>query len=229
MPQSLVACPDWPACRYRPCGAYRELRVHSGSPAIPDGQCGGHLIIKKKKKKKVEFVGYTIGSKGVRMSDNKVKDILASNVPRSIHEVQQFLEFANFYRRFVRSYIAICALLTHLMKKGQIWNWTTECQEAFELLKKCFMEAPIQVNYHTNKPLMIETDASDLAKGAVLSQYEEGDKKWPPVAFYSKKFSPAELNHDVHDKEMVVIVDCMRKWRHMLVGCPRRVVVYTNH
>ena len=76
---------------------------------------------------------------------------------------------------------------------------------------------------------MIETDASDLAKEAVLSQYEEGDKKWHPVAFYSKKFSPAELNYDVHDKEMVDIVDCMRQWRHMLVGCPRRVVVYTDH
>ena len=50
-----------------------------------------------------EFVGYTIGSKGVRMSDNKVKNIWAWNAPRSVHEVQQFLGFANFYRRFIRS------------------------------------------------------------------------------------------------------------------------------
>ena len=163
------------------------------------------------------------------MSKNKVKDILAWNASRSVHEVQQFLVFANFYRRFIRSYSAICAPLTQLTKKGQIWNWTTECQEAFELLKKCFVEGPILVNYHTDKPLMIVTNASDLAKGAVLSQYEAGDKRWHPVAFYSKKFSPAEFNYDVHDKEMVVIVDCMREWRHMLVGCPRRVVVYTDH
>ena len=46
---------------------------------------------------------------------------------------------------------------------------------------------------------MIDTDTSDLAKGAVLSQYENSDKKWHPVAFYSKKFSPAELNYDIHD------------------------------
>ena len=179
--------------------------------------------------REVEFVGYAIGSKGVRMSDNKVKDILAWNAPRSVHEFQQFLGFANFYRRFIRSYSAIGAPLTQLMKKCQIWNWMTECQEAFELLKKCFVEAPILVNYHPDKPLMIETDASDLAKGAVLSQYEEGDKRWHPVAFYSKKFSPAELNCDVHDKEMVVLVDCMREWCHMFVGCPRLVVVYTDY
>ena len=73
------------------------------------------------------------------------------------------------------------------------------------------MEAPILVNYHLKKPLMIETDASGLAKGAILSQYEEADKRWYPVAFFSRKFSPAKLNYDVHDKEMVVIVDCMCK------------------
>ena len=76
---------------------------------------------------------------------------------------------------------------------------------------------------------MIENDASDLAKGAVLSQYEDSDKKWYPVAFYSKKFSPAKLNYDIHDKEMVVIVDCFKEWRHMLCGRPNRVVVYTDH
>ena len=52
----------------------------------------------------------------------------------------------------------------------------TECQEAFELLKRSFVETPILVNSHPDKPLMIETDASDVAKGAVLSQYEEGDQ-----------------------------------------------------
>ena len=122
--------------------------------------------------------------------------------------VQQFLGFANFYRRFIRGYSSIRRPLTQLTKKGQVWNWTNECQEAFNKLKVSFTKAPILTHYHPKKPLMIETDASDLAKGAVLSQYEDLDKKWHPVAFYSKKFSPAELNYDIHDKEMVVIVDC---------------------
>ena len=63
---------------------------------------------------------------------------------------------------------------------------------------------------------MIEMDASDLAKGAVLSQYEDSDRKCHSVAFYSKKFSLAELNYDIYDNQMVVIVDCFEKWRHML-------------
>ena len=174
-------------------------------------------------------MGYTIGQNGVKMSENKFKHILEWEAPRSVQEVQQFLGFANFYPRFIRRYSSICRPLTQLTKKGQVWNWTNECQEAFNKLKVSFTEAPILKHCHPKKPLMIETDASDLAKGAVLSQYEDSDKKLHPVAFYSKKFSPAELNYDIHDKEIVVIVDCFKEWRHMLCGSPNRVVVYTNH
>ena len=66
-------------------------------------------------------------------------------------------------------------------------------------------------------------------KGAVLSEFEDSDKKWHPAAFYSNKFSPAELNYYIHDKEMVVTVDCFKEWRHMLSGSLNRVVVYTDH
>ena len=177
----------------------------------------------------VEFVGYTIGQNGVKMSENKVKHILEWEAARPVHEVQQFLGFANFYRRFIRGYSSICHPLTQLTTKGQVWNWTNECQEAFNKLKVSFTEAPILTHYHPKKPLMIETDASDLAKGAVLSQYQDSDKKWHPVAFNSKKFSPAELNYDIHDKEMIVIVDCFKEWRHMLCRSPSRVMVYTDH
>ena len=121
--------------------------------------------------REVEFVGYTIGQNGVRMLENKVKHILEWEAPRSVHEVQQFLGFANFYPRFIRGYISICRPLTQLTKKGQVWNWTIEYQEAFNKLKVSYTEAPILTHCHSKKPLMIETNASDLAKGAELSQY----------------------------------------------------------
>ena len=116
----------------------------------------------------VKFVGYTIGQNNMKMSENKVKHILEWEAPRSVHEVQQFLGFANFYRRFIRGYSSICCPLTQLTKKGQVWNLTNECQEAFNKLKVSFMDAPIVTHYHPKKLLMIETDVSDLAKGAVL-------------------------------------------------------------
>ena len=82
------------------------------------------------------------------------------------------------------------------------------------------------VNYHPQCQKIIETDASNLAKGAVFNQLEP-DGKWHPVAFYSNKFSHTELNYNIDDKEMVVIVDCFKEWRHYLIG--HWVVVYTDH
>jgi len=55
------------------------------------------------------------------------------------------------------------------------------------------------------------------------------DKRWHPLAFYNKRFLPAELKYDVHDKEMVVIVNCFQEWRHFLIGAPEQIVVYTDH
>ena len=112
------------------------------------------------------------------------------------------------------------------LRNGQPWNWTNECQRAFDGLKQHFISAPILVNYHPQCQKIIKPDASDLAKGAVLNQLEP-DGKWHAVASYSKKFSDAELNYDIHDKEMVEIVDCFKEWRHYLIG--QRVVVYSDH
>ena len=75
---------------------------------------------------------------------------------------------------------------------------------------------------------IIETDAYNLAKGAILSQLEHDDR-YNPIAFYSKKFSDAELNYDIHHKEMVVIVEAFKEWSHFLRGPGHRVVVYTDH
>ena len=72
---------------------------------------------------------------------------------------------------------------------------------------------------------MIPTDTSDLTKGAVLNQ-SEPDGNWQSVTLYNKKFSHCEFNYDIHDKEMVLIVDCFKEWRHDLIG--QRVVVYTD-
>ena len=141
----------------------------------------------------VEFVGFTIGHNSIKMPANKVKDIIEWKEPRSVHEVQQFLGFANFYRRVIKGYNGVGRPLSNLNKKGQPWNWTNECQRAFDELKQRFICTPIVVNYHPQRQKIIETDASDLSKGAVLNELEP-DGKWHPVAFYSKKFSDAELN-----------------------------------
>ena len=82
--------------------------------------------------------------------------------------------------------------------------------------------------FDPNKPGVVETDASDAAIGAVYSQKDERGKL-RLVAFFSKKFSLAELNYEIYDKELLVIVAAIREWRHYLEGAKDRVTVYTDH
>jgi hypothetical protein len=74
----------------------------------------------------------------------------------------------------------------------------------------------------------VETDASDFALGGTLSQTTE-DKKLHPNAFHSRKFSPAEINYEIHDTELLAIVDCFKAWRRYLEGSLHTVQVFSDH
>jgi len=145
-----------------------------------------------------------------------------------VKEVQKFIGFANFYRRFIQGFCKLILPIQTLTHNGVMRNWIQQCQEAFEELKHRFTTAPILCHYQPEWRKQIETDTSDLAKAGILSQYEP-DKRWHPLAFNNKCFLPAQLNYDVHDKEMVVIVNCFQEWRHFLMGALEQIVVYTDH
>jgi len=98
--------------------------------------------------------------------------------------VQSFMGFANFYRRFIKGFSKIAKPLTDLTKKGIKWNWTNACQAVFDELKRAFTTGPILTHFDETGPTKLETDASDFALGAVLSQLCE-DERWHPVAFHS--------------------------------------------
>ena len=84
----------------------------------------------------IELLGYILTNLGLTMADKKVKIIQEWLEPRKIKDIQSFLGFANFYRRFIHNYSEITVLLTWLTRKGTTWNFTQECRSAFELLKK---------------------------------------------------------------------------------------------
>ena len=141
---------------------------------------------------------------GLTMADDKVKCIQDWPEPRKVCDIQSFLGFANFYRRFVDRHSAITVPLTRLTCKGLPWNFTQECQDAFNKLKLAFTSAPILTHWIPDCPLVVETDTSDYALAAILSTYTP-DGKLHPIAFHSQTFTLPELNYDVHDKELLAI------------------------
>ena len=118
--------------------------------------------------------------------------------------------------------------LIQLTKKNRSFSWTTDVKRAFTNLKKAFTLAPILGHVDPQKPFIIEADASDFALGSILSQ-QGMDGKLHPVAFHSRKFDVAEINYEVHDKELLAIVDSFEQWCHFLEGSPHQVIVYSDH
>jgi hypothetical protein len=177
---------------------------------------------------KVSFLGFMISSEGIHMDPAKVEAVLGWERPKSPHDIQVFLGFANFYRRFIKGYSKITAPLTNLTRKEVKFKWSPEAENAFSSLKQAFCSAPILRHFDPTKPAIIEVDASDFAYGGVLSQYHDGELH--PCAFVSKKFNDAELNYEIYDKEMLAIVKCMYDhWRHHLEGSGQQVQVFTDH
>lgn len=140
------------------------------------------------------------------MSQDKVKAVTSWPTPTNITELQAFLGFANFYRRFITGYSRTIQPMTHLLRKGVTFNFDTKATKAFEHLKQCFASAPILQHYHQDRETIVETDASNYAISAILSQRDPTSRKMHPVAFYSRSMVPAKVNYSIGDKELLAIV-----------------------
>ena len=162
-----------------------------------------------------DFLGFVVGPEGLRMDDTKIQVIRDWPTPRKVRDIQSFLGFSNFYRRFIASYSNITVPLTRLTRKDAPWVWSPECELAFQLLKDAFTSAPILHHFDPSLPPIVETDASDYAVAGIFSVCAE-DGEIHPVAFYSRTLSGAELNYDTHDKELLAIYEAFKTWHHYL-------------
>jgi len=176
----------------------------------------------------VEYLGYVLSSSGLTMSDAKVKTIQEWLEPKKVKDIQSFLGFANFYRRFIFNYSNIVIPLTRLTRKNTLWNFDNDCRIAFNTLKQAFISTPILMHWVPDTQLVVQTDASDYALAAILSIMTK-DNEIHPIAFYSKTFSALELNYDIHDKELLAIFEAFKIWRHYLEGSASPIDVVMDH
>lgn len=176
---------------------------------------------------KTEYLGMIISEGQVEMDKVKVDGVMSWPIPKKLKEVQAFLGFANFYRRFIQDFSEIAKPLTSLTKKDTVWRWGETQQQAFDTIKDRFCKAPVLKMPDTTKPFKLETDASNFAVGAVLSQ-QDREGSWHPVAYYSKSLNDNERNYEIYDKELGAI-KALEEYRHYLEGQEHPVEIWTDH
>ena len=177
-------------------------------------------------KRSLTFLGYEISASGVNMDTKKISSVLDWPIPKSVKEIQTFLGFTNFYRRLIKNYASLAAPLTSLLKLTA--SFEDFDVKTFLTLKSCFAEPAFLAHPNESKPFIVETDASDFALGAILSQYDDC-QVLRPIAFYSRQFTPAELNYEVYDKELLAIHAAFKEWRHFLQGGHHQTSVLSDH
>ncbi|GMJ10271.1 hypothetical protein HRI_004696300 [Hibiscus trionum] len=183
-----------------------------------------HLFAKKNKccfgATEVDYLGYVISGVVIAMDKSKVDCIMSWPTPKHIKDLRGFLGISGYYRRFVRDYGTLARHLTNLLKKGG-WKWGTEEDVAFDELKRAVSNAHVLTLPDFSVEFSVETDASDLGVGAVLTQ------RGKPIAFFSRGLGVRHQGLSVYKKEMLAVLMAVKKWSAYLVG--RHFKIKTDH
>lgn len=191
-----------------------------------------NLLLKLKKceffKKEVRFLGHIVSTEGLQMDPDKIKAIQDWPIPTTVKEVQAFHGLANYYRQFIKGFSAEAAPLTRIFKKDQEFKWGPQEQQAFDKIKELFAKGEMRAHFDPAKQSVVDTDASDCAIGARLQQ-ADNQGRMKLISCFARKMTPAEQNYDIHDKELLAIIEALRKWRSYLQGARHKVVILSDH
>ncbi|QRW23855.1 Retrotransposable element Tf2 protein [Rhizoctonia solani] len=176
----------------------------------------------------VDYLGIVISPAGFSMDQKKIKAVTSWPQPRMVKQVQAFLGFVNYLRRFIPNFSSVACPLHNLTRKESPWSWGNQEEEVFQELKTLVTRSPVLIHSNPALPYYLETDALGVAMGAILSQ-RGSDNRLHPIAYMSKSFSGAKANYNTHDKELLAIIKALEEWRIFLEATNKPVQVFTNH
>ncbi|QRW20625.1 Retrotransposable element Tf2 protein [Rhizoctonia solani] len=176
----------------------------------------------------VDYLGIVISPAGFSMDQKKVEAVTSWPTPRTVKQVQAFLGFVNYLCCFIPNFSSVARPLHHLTRKETPWSWGKPEEDAFQELKTLVTKSPVLIHSNPELPYYLETDASGVAMGAILSQ-QGPDNRLHPIAYMSKLFSGAEANYDTHDKELLAIIKALEEWRIFLEATDKPTQVFTDH
>ena len=174
----------------------------------------------------VGFLGHIVSATGVSTDPSKTEKVAEWPVPSTKREVQQFLGLANYYRKFVQDFASIAKPLHRLTEKNVRFSWTLDCQKAFELLRQKLVSSPILAFPDYSREFILDTDASDIGLGAVLSQIQD-DGTERVVAYASRVLTKPERRYCVTRRELLAVVTFIQHFRPYLLG--RSFTLRTDH
>ena len=174
----------------------------------------------------VQYLGHVVSKHGISTDPSKIEKVIQWPFPCSKKEVQQFLGFAGYYRRFIRDFSTTARPLHKLAERSCSFNWTEECEQSFNQLRLSVTSAPVLAFPDFSKTFTLDTDASSTGIGAVLSQvHDDGSER--VIAYASRLLSKSEQSYCVTRRELLAVVHVLHYFRPYLLG--KGFVLRTDH
>ncbi|GMI64212.1 hypothetical protein HRI_000090500 [Hibiscus trionum] len=170
-------------------------------------------------------LGHKVSCRGIEVDRAKIEVIEKLPPPTTVKGIRSFLGHAGFYRRFIANFSKITKPLCHLLEQNRPFDFNAECTEAFRILKEKLVTAPIVQPPDWKLPFEIMCDASDYAVGAALGHRK--DKLFHVFYYASKRLNDAQVNYTTTEKELLVVVFSIDKFRSYILGM--KVVVHIDH
>ena len=174
----------------------------------------------------VLFLGHIVSSAGVLTDPKKIAAVSDLAYPKNVEQVRTFLGLAGYYRRFIPNFASISAPLVALTKKASKFHWGTPEQSAFQILQQLLCSAPVLSYPKFDQRFILQTEASDLGLGAVLTQIDSLGQEHV-ISYASRSLSNREKRYSATEKEALAVVFAIDHFRAYLLGRPFTLV--TDH
>lgn len=174
----------------------------------------------------VKYLEHIIDKDGLHTDKERIEAISKINSPASVTQLKSFLGMVNFYAKFIPNASTILKPLYNLLKNDTSWNWSENCQQSFENIKKCLASSTVLTHFNPQLQVNLTVDASEVGLGAIISNTSD-NKQEKPIAFASRLLSSAESKYSQIEKEAAAIIFGIQKIFQYLYG--RKFCLFTDH
>jgi len=174
------------------------------------------------------FLKVIIFEQDLCMNSIKVKAIVNWATSINLKEIQDFVDFVNFYRCFIKNFLKLVKSFTQLTRKDTSFVWNEVCVEVFDNLKKQISSILVLRHFDVKRQAILKIDAFNYVKDDILSQYDD-DNVLHSIVFYSKSMISAECNYHIYDKKLLAIIWCFKYWQLELKDTELSIQMFTDH
>ncbi len=177
---------------------------------------------------KIFFLKLLLFIEELKMNFRKVQAVVEWFTSTNLIQMQFFVNFCNFYWRFIKNFSKIVHFLNQLAQKEIIFEWDQACQMIFDHMKKWITEVSIFRHFDQNRETILEINSFNYVNDNILSQYDDKETLHLMI-YYSKNLSLAECNYEIYDKKLLAIIRVFKHWQFELKLTELLIKMFTDH